>query len=156
MLKIDSNKFKSMEVGMLSDNILKKIEYQDFEKFIKISSISLVVMILFIYFGQFFKVNKFIFFIDVIISVFFVSSLIVSIIKSVHLIKIINLDVKDNYEHKKLRNFISILFLLSMFTIGVALMFLQTNYRVSANILSIFFMSIPLLSFYFLCNKNNK
>lgn len=141
---------------MLSDNILKKIEYQDFDKYIKISCISLIFMILFVYFSQFFELNNFLIFIDVSISVFFVSSVLISIIKSLHLIKTINSDVKGNYEDIKPRKLIGIFFLLCIFVVGVATLFFQTNYRVSANILSIFFMCIPILSFYFLYKKENK
>lgn len=139
---------------MISDNISKKAEYFEFNKHIKISSFSLIVIILFIYFSQFFSINKFLIFIDIAISVFFVSSMIISLIKSLNLIKIINLEVKDDYEYTKTKKLIGVFFLFVIFIIGVVLIFVQNNYRVSANILSVFFMSIPILSFYFIFNKN--
>lgn len=134
---------------MISDNISKKVKYFEFNKYIKISGFSLIITILFVYFSQFFSINKFLIFIDITVAVFFVSSMIVSLIKSLNLIKVFNLEDKHDYEHTKTKNLMGIFFLFVIFIIGVALIFMQNNYRVSANVLSIFFMSIPILSFYF-------
>lgn len=138
-----------MEIQMISDNISKKVEYFEFNKYIKISGFSLIITILFVYFSQFFSINKFLIFIDIAVAVFFVSSMILSLIKSLNLIKVFNFEDKYDYEHTKTKNLMGIFFLFVIFIIGVALIFMQNNYRVSANVLSIFFMSIPILSFYF-------
>lgn len=142
-----------MERRVFGDSILKKIEYQEFNKAIKISSFFLIAMILFIYFGQFFIKNIFITFFDILLSVLFMVSIFISIVKSIKLIKIINLERKNDLKITKPKKMTGILFLVILFFIGSGIMFLPTSYKVSAHVLSVFCVSISLFSFYLVLKK---
>lgn len=138
---------------MPDDSIFKKIEYQEFNKAIEISSFFLVAMILFIYFSQFFIKNIFITFFDILLSVLFMLSIFISIIKSIKLIIIINFEGENDLKVTKPKKMTGILFLVIVFFIGSGIMFLPTSYKVSVHVLSVFFVSISLFSFYLILKK---
>ena len=138
---------------MPDDSIFKKIEYQEFNKAIEISIFFLVAMILFIYFSQFFIKNIFITFFDILLSVLFMLSIFISIVKSIKLIIIINFEGENDLKVTKPKKMTGILFLVIVFFIGSGIMFLPTSYKVSVHVLSVFFVSISLFSFYLILKK---
>lgn len=133
------------------EKFINKPEYLDFTKLVKVSSGIVFFLVLFIYFSQFFSDNYFIKVFEVFITVFFIVFLVLTFIKSLELIRVLNLEMEDKYELNYLRKIIGMVFLIAMFFLGFFLVFIftsYTNYHIGADVLGVFLMSVPILSIY--------
>jgi len=139
-----------LEVDM-NNKFSNTIEYLDFNKYLKISSSILFCLVVFIYLSQFFEYNNFIKIIDIVISVVFVSSVTLAFVKSLALLKVVDLEEEGKYEIVKSKKIIGTIFFILMFVSGFFLVSIfnsYTNYHISSNVLGVFLMSIPILSIY--------
>ncbi|NHB57344.1 hypothetical protein G9F32_04750 [Acinetobacter sp. 194] len=138
---------------MNSKILTSKIEYKEFDKSLKLSSFSVIFTFLFIYISQFLSKSYILNVLDLAIAVILVSSILIFLIKSINLIKVINSDLDNKYENIIVKKPLGYFLLFIIFIIGISTIFIETDYRISLNIISVFLISTPIVSIYMFFNK---